>query len=112
MILEGVRQVGMYDTITIDHEMIPKRWRGHAFQTKSLDCFLDGYRIDIDGQLWKEPNDLFEGEQSPELMRDDRTCCIRIGERHPKTLDLRFGAVLWIKRGVLTDIDIFQEASG
>lgn len=54
--------MGMYDTVDCKYPLpkCPKRIDG--WQTKSMDCLLDTYRIDEDGSIWKKPSDFWDEE--------------------------------------------------
>jgi hypothetical protein len=46
--------MGMFDTITIEYPLPGENPYGYKeFQTKDLDCVLDHYTVDADGQLWR-----------------------------------------------------------
>lgn len=55
--------MGLFDNILVEKplplpkdqgELVNWSWTGHNFQTKDLDCAMSAYKIDSDGQLWKE----------------------------------------------------------
>lgn len=54
--------MGMYDIVECNYPLpkCPKRLDG--WQTKSLDCLLDTYRIDADGSIWKRASDFWDDE--------------------------------------------------
>ena len=49
--------MGMFDEIVIEGGFHPDVSAGSRWQTKSLDCGMDTYKIDTDGQLWREEYD-------------------------------------------------------
>ena len=46
--------MGIYDTITIEHESIPKKWRGIEFQTKELYKAMEYYKVTPTGKLYRK----------------------------------------------------------
>lgn len=45
--------MGMFDDLTIEYPFPDADFQNAGFQTKDLDCMMDRYKIDKDGQLWK-----------------------------------------------------------
>jgi hypothetical protein len=46
--------MGLFDEITVASELMPERFRHPlVFQTKGLDCFMERYKVDSRGFLWK-----------------------------------------------------------
>lgn len=49
--------MGMFDDLLIEGDLHPSVKAGSRWQTKSLGCDMDNYKIDADGQLWHEEYD-------------------------------------------------------
>ncbi len=50
--------MGMFDDLVIEGDLHPDVSAGSRWQTKSLDCGMDYYKLDVNGQLWREEYDV------------------------------------------------------
>ena len=46
--------MGLFDTITIDHDLVPKKYRGVEFQTKDLYKAMEEYKVRPNGKLYRK----------------------------------------------------------
>lgn len=46
--------MGLFDTITIDHELVPAKYRGVPFQTKGLYRAMEEYLVKPSGKLYRK----------------------------------------------------------
>ncbi len=46
--------MGLFDTITIDHDLVPKKYRGVGFQTKDLYKAMEEYMVRPNGKLYRK----------------------------------------------------------
>jgi len=50
--------MGMFDDLVIEGDLHPNVSPGSRWQTKSLGCDMDKYKLDAEGQLWHEDYDI------------------------------------------------------
>lgn len=57
--------MGMFDDLLIEGDFHPSVSAGSWWQTKSLGCEMDKYKLDAEGQLWHEEYDI-EDQSDPD----------------------------------------------
>ncbi len=78
--------MGMFDEIVIEGGFHPDVSAGSRWQTKSLDCGMDTYKIDTDGQLWREEYDTEDrSDPNAEGLMRLAGICTRVNQRWVKS---------------------------
>ncbi|MDA8271946.1 MAG: hypothetical protein M0Z39_11215 [Actinomycetota bacterium] len=78
--------MGMFDDLLIEGDLHPDVSAGSRWQTKSLECDMDNYKLDASGQLWREEYDV-EDRSDPNAEGIERLAgiCTRVNERWVKS---------------------------
>ena len=114
--------MGMFDDIEVLYPL-PRLPEDHdrQFQTKSLVCFLDQYRIDEDGVLWREDYDIEDrSDPAAEGIFKFRGMLTRVNKRwvketytgevefHDFVDGKRLEYVAWVREGQVRDLVVSE----
>lgn len=81
--------MGMFDDLVIEGDLHPDVSAGSRWQTKSLGCDMDNYKLDASGQLWHEEYDI-EDQSDPNAEGFERLIGICTWVRSTWTGELYF----------------------